>query len=152
MEYTKIKTNYIKLIGKYGPEILFYSTILLLLLTNQIYLFFIYLIAYSLNRLLNIIIRSNIIDNTPLNGDHGIHNMPSGHSQTIIFSFIFMMYFLKLNKNIIALFYLSIIANTLHNCIIYNYHTPAQIVAGLLLGTLFAFFTIYLISQKKYLN
>ena len=61
MEYTKIKTNYIKLIGKYGPEILFYSTILLLLLTNQIYLFFIYLIAYSLNRLLNIIIRSNII-------------------------------------------------------------------------------------------
>jgi membrane-associated phospholipid phosphatase len=156
----------LKDIFNYNPQILFITSLLLFLIYQNIKILIIYIIGYVLNRLLNILLR-NIIKDTRLteNGKEK-YNMPSGHSQTVIYSLVFITIFLlyinvnninnHINNNIlyvkiiIIILYSFLSLVTLYNCIKYNYHTKDQVFIGSLIGGIFAYLILFI--YKTYFN
>jgi len=152
-------------IGKYGPIILIIITLYLLRKHNN--LFFYYAIGIFINTIVNIILKGLILQPRPSedpkmfnlaikNGKrfvfkngiipHDICGMPSGHTQSVIFSTVFI--YLSLKNIKIALSYLIISLITMYQRIEYNHHTTFQVIVGGIVGSLLAYIVFYLAKQN----
>ena len=158
-----IINNIINKIGSIGAILLFGFS--LYLLRNKHSLFMYYLYGSFLNVILNIILKGMIKQPRPsenqdlfkialkhsnnFNFVHGfpyyIFGMPSGHAQTAFYSIFFI--YLALDNIYITLFYLLIGLITLYQRVKFNHHTILQVIVGVMVGLLFAFF-IYYMSQR----
>jgi membrane-associated phospholipid phosphatase len=78
---------------------------------------------------------------------YDIFGMPSGHSQSMFYSTIFIYLSLKNNKILISyvLFSLLVLYHRIH----FNHHTFLQILAGSIVGILFGSFMYYMAIQNK---
>ena len=72
--------------------------------------------------------------------------MPSGHTQSIFFSIIFIYLALK-DIKIISI-YLFIALITMYQRVLFKEHTVLQVVAGSIAGVLFGGFIYYMAQQK----
>ena len=155
----------VKFIGEYGPFMLFIVTIYLL--WNTKHMFFYYTIGIFLNTILNLVLKGIFQQPRPLDNKkqfdtmikHGKHlifkddgipfnifGMPSGHSQSCLFSSVFMFLVLK-NVNLLLL-YIVISLITFYYIIHNQYHSLLQIIVGGLCGSLFAYLIFYFSNQK----
>jgi len=150
--------------GNFGPVILFFLSTYLL--WNNDNLFFYYIIGVFLNAILNLILKGLFQQPRPSedikqfnlalshgkrfifkNGmPHDIFGMPSGHSQTALFSTVFI--YLALSKNNILYIYLISSLITMSQRVIYNYHTILQVLVGAAVGVVFSYF-VYQMSRQK---
>jgi len=139
-----------KKIGENGPIILLFITIFLL--RNKYNLLFYYILFFIISLLLNIFLKGIIQQARPSIDDktfklmmknkeryiykHGIpydiFGMPSGHSQSVLMSTIFI--YLSLHDIKIALLYLFITSVTLIQRVIENHHTVLQVLIGSIIG------------------
>jgi membrane-associated phospholipid phosphatase len=148
----------IDLIGYYGPQILFASSIFLLYKKSN-YLF-VYIIGFILDTFLNFLIKGIVKQPRP-KGDynifkplqhHGlrfssdIYGMPSGHSQHVFYSTIFIYLVLK-NTNI-TFIYILISILTLIQRVKYQNHFIKQVIVGGLIGACLAYY-MYMYADKK---
>ena len=136
-------------LGFYGPQMLFISTIFLLL-HKKTYLT-IYLIGFGINIILNTILKEIIKQPRPkedkrlfhlqvLFGKHigyDRYGMPSGHSQTSFFSTLFV--YLVLKDKRIAFIYLLSSFITMYQRVNSYSHTVQQVCIGAIIGSLIAF-------------
>jgi membrane-associated phospholipid phosphatase len=146
------------LIGYYGPQILFGSSIFLLYKKSN-YLF-VYIIGFILDTILNFLIKGIVKQPRP-KGDYNIfkpleqqsprilsdmYGMPSGHSQHVFYSTVFIHFVLK-NTNI-TLLYILISLLTLYQRVKYKNHYIIQVIVGGLIGACLAYY-MYLYADKK---
>jgi len=151
-------------LGTNGPFILFFLSIFLL--WNKQYLLFYYIIGFFFNAILNLIIKGIIKQPRPSedikifnlalsNGKrfifkngipHDIFGMPSGHSQSSLFSTIFI--FLSIKKFNVLYFYLLFSLLIMIQRIVFNFHTGFQCIIGALIGTCFAYL-MYKIARSS---
>ena len=95
-------------------------------------------------------------------GEKNIYSMPSGHAQYISFFVVFLCLFYKKIENsklirgnvVYALFIVTFILYVIEFfiCMIYNYHTPLQYIAGTIVGGIVScitFFILVAIIGKK---
>ena len=150
--------------GQYGPIILIiYSCYLLWDKSN---LFFYYIVGIFINAILNLIIKGIIQEPRPSedlktfelllkNGrrflfkdgiPHDIFGMPSGHTQSSLFSTIFIFLSLK-NLNILRV-YLLISFIIMTQRVAFNHHTINQVIVGAIVGGLFGFVMFYMAQNK----
>ena len=150
--------------GQYGPVILIiYSCYLLWDKSN---LFFYYIVGIFINAILNLIIKGIIQEPRPSedlktfelslkNGrrflfkdgiPHDIFGMPSGHTQSSLFSTIFIFLSLK-NLNILRVYFL-ISFITMAQRVAFNHHTIPQVIVGAIVGGLFGYFMFYMAQHK----
>ena len=150
--------------GQYGPIILIiYSCYLLWDKSN---LFFYYIVGIFINAILNLIIKGIIQEPRPSedlktfelllkNGrrflfkdgiPHDIFGMPSGHTQSSLFSTIFI--FLSLRKLNILRVYLIISLIIMAQRVAFNHHTIWQVIVGAIVGGLFGYFMFYMAQNK----
>jgi membrane-associated phospholipid phosphatase len=145
----------LKKIGENGPFLLLFLTIFLL--RNKHNLLFYYILFFILSLLLNLILKGLIqqprpsIDSKTFNlmmknkeryiYKHGIpydiFGMPSGHSQSVLLSTIFI--YLSLHDIKIALFYLFITTITLTQRVLDNHHTILQVIFGSFIGCILGY-------------
>jgi len=152
------------LIGTSGPFVLFiYSLYLLWHKSNLLYY---YICGFFLNKILNLVLKGLIKEPRPsedaklfnvalkhsirfkfVNGyPHDIFGMPSRHAESAFFSTAFIYLALKDIK--ITVLYLIISLLTMYQRVLFNRHTVLQVLAGALVGILFAGF-IYLMARQK---
>jgi len=150
--------------GQYGPIILIiYSCYLLWDKPN---LFFYYVVGIFINAILNLIIKGIIQEPRPSedlktfelllkNGQrflfkdgipHDIFGMPSGHTQSSLFSTIFI--FLSLRKLNILRVYLIISLIIMSQRVAFNHHTIWQVIVGAIVGGLFGYIMFYMAQNK----
>ena len=142
----------ILLTGQYGPFILLFMSLYLLKNLNN-YLFY-FTFGYFLNILLNIVLKGLIQQPRPMDDEHlfniamnngkrfimhngmpfDIFGMPSGHSQSVMYSTCFIFLVLKNIK--ITIFYLLISIITFYQRVIEKYHTVFQVIIGNIVGGL----------------
>lgn len=148
------------LIGYYGPQILFVSSIILLYKKSN-YLFF-YIIGIILSCFSNLVLKEiikqprpkgsiHILNSTENNNDKrifssDIYGMPSGHAQHVFFS-TFFIYFVFLNTKL-TLLYIVISLLTLIQRIKYQNHTVLQVIVGGVIGAIIAYY-IFMYADKK---
>ena len=140
----------LKQIGSYGPLILLLFSIFLL--RNKSNLLFYYILFFGISIILNVVLKGLIQQQRPCidretfqlmmrnkeryikkNGvPYDIFGMPSGHSQSVVFSTIFI--YLSLRDFNILLFYILISLITLFQRVINNHHTILQVVLGSFVG------------------
>ena len=137
----------INYIGYYGPIILLISTIILLF-NNKSFLY-IYFLGFVINSIFNFIIKGVIKQKRPVNDvkskiikesrlGNEIYGMPSGHSQSVMFSTLFV--FRALKNDLITFIYLIISGTTMWQRV-YNYsHSLLQILIGGTLGSIFGYY------------
>jgi membrane-associated phospholipid phosphatase len=151
-------------VGSYLSIILFFITIKLL--WNKPNLLMYYSYGYFLNLLLNLVLKGIFKQPRPLedpqlfklalknssrfsfkNGfPHDIFGMPSGHSQSVFYSCIFIYLSLKDVRILIGYILLSLI--TVYHRVFFQHHTIAQVFVGSVTGVLFAIFIYYMATQK----
>ena len=159
-----ILENMLNYLGGFGPIILFFYSIYLL--WNKRNLLFYYTVGFFSNSLLNIILKGIIQQPRPCEDitkfnlalthgkrflfkdgiPHDIFGMPSGHSQSSLFSTVFV--YLSLRKNNLLYIYLTISLLTITQRVVYDYHTILQVIAGSLVGASFGYFVYYLAREK----
>lgn len=140
----------LKKIGSYEPLILLLCSIFLL--RNKSNLLFYYILFFGISVILNVVLKGLIQQQRPCidretfqlmmrnkeryikkNGvPYDIFGMPSGHSQSVVFSTIFI--YLCLRDFNILLFYILISLITLFQRVINNHHTILQVVLGSFVG------------------
>lgn len=148
----------IDLIGYYGPQILFGSSIFLLYKKSN-YLF-VYMVGFILDIILNFLIKGIVKQPRP-KGDynifkpleqHGIrfssdiYGMPSGHAQHVFYSTVFIHLVLK--NTTITLLYIFISILTLLQRVKYQNHYITQVIVGGLIGACLAYY-MYIYADKK---
>ena len=151
-------------LGNNGPLIL--TLISFFLLWNKKNLFCYYTIGIFLSIILNLVLKglfkmprpSEDIKTFNLalkNGKrfifkngvpHDMFGMPSGHSQSVMFSTIFV--FLSLKNYKILYLYLLISIITMCQRIYYNHHTLIQVIAGDMVGLFFGYLMFYLCKKN----
>jgi membrane-associated phospholipid phosphatase len=161
--FTTISTI-VKKIGEFGPLILLVTSIILL--RNKTTMLTYYILFFIFSILLNIILKSVLqqprpsIDEKTFNTmlkhkdryvyKHGmpydIFGMPSGHSQSVIFSTVYIYFALRDVKTTIA--YLVVTLITLSQRVIDNHHTILQVVIGSTIGILLGY-SGYVLSKKN---
>ncbi len=154
----------LKKIGENGPILLLFTTIFLL--RNKHNLLFYYILFFIISIFLNMILKGIIqqprpsIDTKTFNlmmknkeryvHKHGIpydiFGMPSGHSQSVLLSTIFI--YLSLHDIKIAMFYLFITLVTLTQRVIDNHHTILQVIFGSIIGSLLGY-AAYKMAQSN---
>lgn len=155
-----IVTKMLNRTGKYGPLILFFSSVFLL--WNKKNLLFYYIIGFFLNSITNVFLKILIRQPRPSDDkqkfelamdkgkrflfDSGIpydvFGMPSGHSQSVAFTVIFV--FMTIQNNVFRLFCLVIALITLWQRVQYNHHTVLQVMVGSMVGGIFAVFMFHM--------
>ena len=150
--------------GKYGNIILLFLS--MHFLWNKENLFFYYNVGFFTDALLNLILKGCFqyprpcedINTFNLALTHGkrfifkngmpydIFGMPSGHSESVMFSTVFI--YLALRKKNILYLYLFLSLVTMCHRVTYNHHTFAQVFAGAIVGSLFGYF-VYFLSREK---
>ena len=152
-------------IGEYGPIILF--VISLYLLSNKKNLFFYYTFGFFMNSILNLILKGIIQEPRPFEDidkfniaiknakififkDDGIpfniFGMPSGHTQSCLFSTIFIFFSLKRIDIFILYLFISLIS--FYQRLYFNYHTFTQSFFGCVIGGFIGYYFFYLSQQK----
>lgn len=143
-------------LGENSPYLLFYISLFLLLSKNL--LIFYYIIGFIINLLINMIIKYLIKEPRPSNKyvknfnervktiSVDKYGMPSGHAQSIFYSFIFIHK--SFNNIYLSLFYLIICLNTLYQRVNMKYHTINQVLVGSIIGLIIGYIT-YIMSIKK---
>jgi hypothetical protein len=136
---------FINLLGKFSPY--FFLIITVLSLTDNYRLLIIYLTGFILNKALNLFLEKTVffkynekmlLIQTNLNNIQA-NDTPSGHFQSMAYSFVFYILSHK-NKNPLILFlYLFLSLSCLYNCIKFKYHTIVDIVTGIIFGSLFSY-------------
>jgi membrane-associated phospholipid phosphatase len=142
--------GFLKNIGKNGPIILLFITIFLL--RNKHNFLFYYILFFIISLVLNLFLKGLIqqprpsIDTKTFNlmmrnkkryiYKHGIpydiFGMPSGHSQSVLLSTIFI--YLTLQDMKIAMLYLFLSIITLTQRVLDNHHTILQVIVGSIIG------------------
>jgi len=137
-------------IGQNGPMILLFITIFLL--RNKHNLLFYYILFFIISLFLNLVLKGIIQQPRPSIDSKTFHlmmknkeryiykrgipydifGMPSGHSQSVLLSTIFI--YLSLHDIKIAILYLFITLITLTQRVIDNHHTILQVIFGSLIG------------------
>jgi membrane-associated phospholipid phosphatase len=137
-------------IGQNGPMILLFITIFLL--RNKYNLLFYYILFFIISLFLNLVLKGIIQQPRPSIDSKTFHlmmknkeryiykrgipydifGMPSGHSQSVLLSTIFI--YLSLHDIKIAILYLFITLITLTQRVIDNHHTILQVIFGSLIG------------------
>ena len=155
-----IVTKMLNRTGKYGPLILFFSSVFLL--WNKKNLLFYYIIGFCLNSITNVFLKILIRQPRPSDDkqkfelaldkgkrflfDSGIpydvFGMPSGHSQSVAFTVVFV--FMTIQNNVFRLFCVVIALITLWQRVHYNHHTVSQVMVGSMVGGLIAYFMFYM--------
>ena len=149
--------------GNLAPFILFGISICLL--RKKSTLLYYYIIGFFLNSLVNVFLKITIqqqrpnMDITKFNialtnfkndlfmyGIPDIFGMPSGHTQSAIFSAVFI--FLALKNNNILLLYLFVTIITMCQRVYYNFHTVYQVLFGFIVGGIFAYFIFFVAQQN----
>jgi membrane-associated phospholipid phosphatase len=157
-------------IGNNGPFILWITS--LLLLRNKNYYFIYYLIGYVFNILLNQLLKilfkqprpsvnkhtfdlaikqmKNINSYTNLISYDAVLGMPSGHTQGVFYSFVYILlvYSTKPLSNLILFYYLSILFITIIQRVYYQFHSINQIIVGAIIGIGYAYFIHYLAKKQ----
>lgn len=77
---------------------------------------------------------------------HDIFGMPSGHSQSVLFSTIFL--YLSIKKINILYFCLFVCVTTMAQRVVFNFHTLVQVICGAIVGAGFGYFIFYLAGLK----
>jgi membrane-associated phospholipid phosphatase len=144
----------INYVGYYGPIILFIISLILLFNTKTF--LYIYFLGFVISSIFNFIIKGIIKQKRPFKDfktkiikesrlGNEIYGMPSGHSQSVMFSTLFVL--LALKNDLITFIYLIISGTTMWQRV-YNYsHSPLQILIGGTIGSLFGYYA-YKYSKK----
>jgi membrane-associated phospholipid phosphatase len=155
-----ISRKALKYTGKYGPFILFFSTVFLLWNKNNALIY--YLVGFCLNSILNVFLKLLIRQPRPSDDkqkfdlaldkgrrflfDSGIpydvFGMPSGHSQSVAFTTVFVL--MTIPNNAFRMFCVAIALITLWQRVQYNRHTIMQVTVGSMVGGLIAYFMFYM--------
>jgi membrane-associated phospholipid phosphatase len=150
--------------GNNGPIILFVLSVFLL--RNKENLLYYYIIFLVLGEIFNTIIKSLIQQPRPSidkktfdlmmknkeryitrNGfPYNIFGMPSGHSQMVMYSTIYI-YFVFHNIKL-TLLYLFVSFITLTQRIVDTHHTVLQVIIGAILGLILGYFTFLIVKGK----
>ena len=162
--YMSIYGDYFLKIFAYGP---FFLIILSwFLLWNKNTLFFYYTIGLFLDTILNLVLKGLFKHPRPsadpqkfnLAITHGkrflfkdgmpydIFGMPSGHSQSVLFSTVFMYFALK-DKKIIYIYLIISLLTIIQRIYSYN-HTLFQTIVGAFIGSLVGYLMFFLSGQK----
>jgi membrane-associated phospholipid phosphatase len=157
--------NMLDIIGDNSPFILMVITFYLLR-KHKNFLFY-YVIGILIDRLLNILLKGLILQPRPSedpslfnlaikNGKrfifknsiipYDICGMPSEHTQSAIFSTVFI--YLSLKNSYISLSYLIISLITMYQRVLRNHHTIFQVIMGDIVGGLFAIVMFYFAKQN----
>lgn len=114
----------------------------------------------NLNNYLQLTIKQKLPDKKLIeqkikDGEKDIYGMPSGHAQYIAFFVVLLCLFYMKTKNsklisgvvIYALFIITFILYVIEFfiCIIYNYHTPLQYIAGTIVGGILSYITFFIL-------
>lgn len=128
----------------YNPYILLFTSIIILLLSNETKLILYYIIGYILCIIIIKILKYSIKDERPYwNHEKSLYNMPSGHCMTVFYSIVFIYMYFQLNttcNNIILLLYYIVGIFMIYNCIEGNYHTVDQTIIGAICGIIFGYY------------
>ena len=155
-----IVSKALKYTGKYGPLILFFPTVFLLWNKKNALMY--YVLGFCLNSIANVFLKLLIRQPRPSDDkqkfdlaldkgkrflfDSGIpydvFGMPSGHSQSIAFTTVFV--FMTIPNNAFRLFCVLIALITLWQRVHYNHHTVMQVTVGSMVGGLFAYLMFYM--------
>jgi membrane-associated phospholipid phosphatase len=137
-------------IGYYGPVILFALGFYALLERKPFYTAFVF--GNISNSLLNMVLKNIIREPRPIE-EEGDYGFPSGHAQSVFFSLVFL--FLAKGPAVFIYIMACISVLTLYQRWKYKKHSVKQLVAGSIIGSLYAVFIIYLTDQyllsKNYL-
>ena len=157
--------KYILLIGNNGPLILLLLSIFFL--RKKLTYLYVYLIGYFLCILLNTILKGIFLQPRPyyktdifniymnnhikkFKGSIGLpfddFGMPSGHSQSVMYSTIFI--YLVLKHNNIFYLYLASALLTCYQRVSLDYHSISQVIVGATVGSSFAYF-VYQLAREK---
>jgi membrane-associated phospholipid phosphatase len=129
-------------IGKYEPIILYVSITYKLWVDNKPTLLNYYLVGIILNTLLNILLKIVLRQPRPshkVNNDLTWYNkfgMPSGHTQSVGFSTIYMFYSLDQTYRAMA-WYILLLGVVTWQRVFEHHHTLAQSIVGLIVGGVF---------------
>ena len=153
-------------IGNWGPLILFGTSVYLL--SDKGNMLYYYIVGLIINSIFNVFLKvtiqhprpsidtdrfnlllKNYNDDLFKNGIPDIFGMPSGHTQSIVFSTMYVFFSLK-QRNIL-LFYLFISLITMWQRVYCNHHTVFQVVVGGAVGSLFAYF-VYKLARTNILG
>ena len=150
--------------GSFGPIILILPS--MYLLRNKNNLLFYYTVGVFIDNILNLILKGLFLEPRPsidkktfdLALKHGnrflfkdgipydIFGMPSGHSQSLFFSTVFI--YLSLKKNNITYIYLAISLLTMIQRVVYNHHTVLQVIVGAAIGSAVGYLFYYLATEN----
>ena len=150
-------------VGRMGPVVLIIMSVCLLRNTQK--LLFYYVSGTVINTILNFVLK-NIIQQSRPHDDQNAFNlllnnrsnyfdsvtsldifgMPSGHSQSALFSTVFI--YLSFGRTNIVYFYLLVTSVVLWQRISFGFHTIMQVFVGGVVGSLLAMF-MFSIAQKN---
>jgi len=146
-------------IGFFSELIVIGLAFYLFLIKNQIIDLCVFLIGLAMNALLNRWLRSIIKQPRPehpirfLESEHFIkskysYGMPSGHSQTVFYSIVFLYLCVSHNISWLLVSILIVVLMFIERTSFHN-HTALQLLAGAIIGSIFAYFTVF---TKKYVE
>lgn len=151
--------------GSFGPIILIFLS--MYLLWNKNNLFFYYTVGVFIDNILNLILKGLFLQPRPsidkkefeLALKHGkrflfkdgmpydMFGMPSGHSQSSLFSTMFI--YLSLKNTNITYTYLTISLLTMIQRVVYNHHNVSQVCVGAVVGCCSGYLFYYIATQKS---
>lgn len=155
-----VVTPIIKIVGYFGPIIIFLLSVILLVSRKLHTLAVVYVVGFGINSILNLILKGVIQQPRPSENKYLFHlekitdrfisvdryGMPSGHAQSILYSTIFI--WLSLKNNLITFLYILLSLNTLYQRVKYKKHTVLQVIIGAIVGLLMGY-GAFLFSQKN---
>lgn len=150
----------------------FFSEIILIIIVSVIIHshftdFIVYLVAVVINGFINRILKRIIKGIRPKNpikfldsekfNNKKAYGMPSGHSQSVFFSIVYLILTIYENINLYLPWILTCILIgilTLWERWIFHNHTVSQLLVGAIIGSLFAYLVVYLRDNilVKYVN
>ena len=157
-------TDFFHEVETIGPAIL--GVLPIYLLWNKKNLFFYYIIGFLISALVNLVLKGLLQMPRPYEDagrfnlalTHGrrfifksglpfdIFGMPSGHAQMVFYSTTFL--YLSLRNMNILYFCLSVSLLTVSQRVVFNYHTPLQVIVGAIVGIGMGYL-IYYIARNK---
>jgi membrane-associated phospholipid phosphatase len=142
-------------LGFHSPSLFLLITITYLIFNdksdnhNKLVIILFYLIGYFLNNILNVFFKkfTKFVTNKEFSRRN---NMPSGHFQSMTYSFTFLYYVLIQNNvsmisinSVVSTFllflYFIVAFSCFYDCLFYNYHTIIDILSGIFVGFWFGY-------------
>lgn len=145
--------NILSNLGICMPSITFIYVLIYLYINKRMNRYIIlFILLFILNLILNQLLKSYFKQERPYNNGYNNkylkndnYGMPSGHAQSVAYSFT-LLYFLTKDVNILITGVISVLITSIQR-IYDNKHTQIQVLAGVIVGVLFA-----LLSEKVVLE